>query len=199
MSSKNKPNKSELIGLPPSMLKHEVRSLEENPYFLWLKSQQALSKSLVKSEQQKLMPDISINYFVGTNRFENAKYYQGFEAGLAVPLFFNAQRSKIKASRFAAEASTQLADYELEQIKTKQTELLILLDKSKELVEQYAESGAKLYEEILRTSKLSFENGEIDFFRFAGSTETALQIKLDYLNNLMEYSNVALELNYLSK
>ena len=182
-----------------TVLKHEVRSLEENPYFLWLKSQQALSKSLVKSEQQKLMPDISINYFVGTNRFENAKYYQGFEAGLAVPLFFNAQRSKIKASRFAAESSTQLADYELEQIKTKQNELLILLDKSKELVEQYTESGAKLYEEILRTSKLSFENGEIDFFRFAGSTETALQIKLDYLNNLMEYSNVALELNYLSK
>jgi cobalt-zinc-cadmium resistance protein CzcA len=51
----------------------------------------------------------------------------------------------------------------------------------------------------MRTAKLSFENGEIDFYKFATSTETALQIKLDYLNNLTNYNKVTLELIYLSK
>ncbi len=136
---------------------------------------------------------------MGTNYFENAKYYNGFEVGLSVPLFYNAQKSKIKASKIAMAATKNFSEYEIEQLKIKQKELLNSHKKLKGLIDYYNENGSKLYDEIFRTAKLSFENGEIDFFRFATSSETALQIKLDYLNNLMEYTIVALELNYLSK
>ena len=71
--------------------------------------------------------------------------------------------------------------------------------KLKELINYYNETGDKLYNEIYRTAKLSFENGEIDYLKFVTSIETALRIRLDYLNNLIDYNNVTLELNYLSK
>jgi hypothetical protein len=46
---------------------------------------------------------------------------------------------------------------------------------------------------------LSFENGMIDYTKFAASIETALQIKLDYFDNVFKYNQATLELNYLSE
>ena len=173
--------------------------IESTPFFLWLSNREALSNANFGIEKNKLLPDISLNYFLGTNYFENAKYYNGFEVGLSIPLFFNAQKSKIKASKIAIAATKSFSEYEIDQLKIKQKELLNSYKKLKGLIDYYNVNGSKLYDEIIRTAKLSFENGEIDFFKFAISSETALQIKLDYLNNLMEYTIVALELNYLSK
>lgn len=175
------------------------KNIEATPYVEWLKLKDGLSNRQIGIEKNKLLPDFSLNYFLGTNHFENAKYYHGFEAGIAIPIFFNAQNSKIKAAKIAMNVNKYFSEYEIELLKIKQKELLNSHMKLKELIENYNESGSKLYDEITRTARLSFENGEIDFFKFATSTETALQIKLDYLSNLMNYNNVTLELNYLSK
>jgi cobalt-zinc-cadmium resistance protein CzcA len=175
------------------------RNIDSIPFVGQLRNQEALNTAAIRIEQHKLLPDISINYFIGTNFYENSKFYQGFETGITVPLFFGSQKAKIKASKIALDATQQFSVYEIEFLKTKQKELMNSYLKFKELIDYYDESGSKLYDEIIRTSKLSFENGEIDYFRFAASTETALQIKLDYLDNLLNYTIVTLELNYLSK
>ncbi len=180
-------------------LNYSDRNIENTAYAEWLRMNDELSNSQIGIEKNKLLPDLSFNYFLGTNYFENAKYYHGFEAGIAIPLFFSAQKSKIKASKIALNANKYFAEYEIELLKNKQKELLNSQLKLKESIEYYNESGSKLYDEISRTAGLSFENGEIDFFKFASSIETALQIKFDYLSNLMNYNNVILELNYLSK
>lgn len=181
------------------ILKYANRNIESTPVFLWLKTKEEFGKASIGVEKNKLMPDISLNYFLGTNFYDNAKYYHGFEVGVAVPLFYNAQKSKVKASEIAVNATRYFTDYEIEFLKIKQKELLNSYMNLNELINYYHEQGSKLYDEIIRTARLSYENGEIDFFKFATSTETALQIELDYLNNLISYTHVVLELNYLSK
>lgn len=181
-----------------TIVEYENRAINTSPYYLWLNDQEALGNARIEVEKKKLLPDISFNYFLGTNFFENAKYYQGFEAGASIPIF-SAQRSKIKASKIALDATRHFSEYEIDLLKIKQKELLNSHLKYKELLNYYTSEGSRLYDEITRTAKLSFENGEIDFFKFAGSIETALQIRLDYLNNLMDYTSVTLELNYLAK
>ncbi len=175
------------------------RDINSLPFMQWIKSKQELNNALVRVEKSKLLPDFSINYFIGTNFYEDARYYHGFEAGISIPLFFNAQKSKIKASKIALDAAKYFSDYEIELLEIKQRELLNTHLNLKEQLVYYNENGRKLYEEINRTAKLSFESGEIDFFKFVVSTETALQIQLDYLSNLLNYTNVTLELNYLTK
>jgi cobalt-zinc-cadmium resistance protein CzcA len=181
------------------VLNYTNRNIDSIPYFLWLKSMAELGNANIGIEQNKLLPDFSINYFLGSNAFENARYYHGFEAGISIPLFFTGQKSKIKSSKIALDATRHFADYEVDLLETKQKELLNSYAQLKEQLGYFNETGLKLYDEIMRTSQLSFEKGEIDFFKFVNSTETALQIKLDYLNNLMKYNQIILELNYLSK
>jgi heavy metal efflux system protein len=180
-------------------LNYTAKSVENTPAFLWLKANEELKNADVGVERHKLSPDLSLNYFLGTNFYNNAKYYHGFEAGISIPIFYNAQKSKIKASKIALDATRIFSDYEVELLKLKQKELINSYNNLKVLNDNYNEQGIKLYDEIMRTAKLSFDNGEIDFFKFATSTETALQIKLDYLTNLLNLTVITLELNYLSK
>ena len=182
-----------------TVLDYANRNIDSTPFLLWLKSKEALGNANIRIEKNKLLPDISFNYFIGTNFYKNAKYYHGFESGISIPIFFNAQKSKIKASEIAMDATKHFSEYEIDLMEIKQKGLLNSHMKFKALLSYYDENGSKLYDEIIRTAQLSFENGEIDFLKFATSTETALQIELDYLNNLMDYTNVTLELNYLSK
>ncbi len=182
-----------------SVLPLTEKAIELSPFFLWLKYLEAQSVVNISIEKNKLMPDISFNCFLGTNSHENAKEYYGFEAGLSIPIFFNAQKAKIKASKFAMNATKNLAEYEVQLLKMKQKELLSSRLKLRELLDYYDETGSNLFNEITRTARLSFENGEIDFLKFATTTETALQIRLDYLKNLLDYTSVTLEINYISK
>jgi heavy metal efflux system protein len=181
------------------ILKFPDRSIDSTPYYLSLRNNEALSSANVGIEKNKLLPDFSFNYFIGSNYYPNAKYYHGFEVGLSIPLFFNAQNSKIKASKLTANATRYFTEYQIQLLEIKQKELINAHLRLKERLNYFNEEGSLLFDEILRTASLNYENGNIDYFKFAASTETALQIKLDYLNDLMNYNNVILELNYLSK
>ncbi|MDD4778376.1 MAG: TolC family protein, partial [Fermentimonas sp.] len=173
------------------------RLINSTPYYQLLRNREALSAANIGVEKKRLLPDISFDYFLGTNFFDQSRYYHGFEAGLSIPIFAGAQRAKIKAARLAMDATHYFSEYEIQLLEIKQVNLLNSHMRLKEQLDYFNNTGSQLYDEIFRAAGLSFENGEIDFFRYATSIETALQIKLDYLNNLLEYSRVTLELNYL--
>ena len=166
---------------------------------IWLKNQELQHFSQISVEKNKLLPDLSLNYFLGTNYYENSRIYHGFEVGLAVPLFFGPQQSKLKASKMALYSFQNHLEYESELLKVKHLKLLNDHYSFKALLDYYDKSGNDLFNEIIRTATISFENGEIDFFKFVNSTETALQIRLDYLDHLFQFTYVTLELNYLTK
>ncbi|OIP82318.1 MAG: multidrug transporter AcrB [Porphyromonadaceae bacterium CG2_30_38_12] len=182
-----------------NLLTYKAQTPESSATYAWLKLQEELSSAQVRTEQNKLLPDLSLNYFRGTNKYTPTHIYPGFEAGVSIPIFFNAHSSKIKASKIALRSKNQHVAYELEMLRTKQKALLATLQNAKDRVDYYNNGALLLYNEIIRISNTSFNKGEIDFYKWATATETALQLKLDHLNNLSEYSRIVNELNYLSK
>ena len=155
-------------------------------------------KLLLKIEKNKMLPDFSVNYFTGTNNYENSRYYNGFQVGMAVPLFFGSQKSKIKSSKISLNVQQLLTEYEIISLKNKITEYKREELKLREGIEYYNTSGKLLYDEILRTAIKSFQSGEIDLFKFTNSYENAVQIKLNYLDNVLQYNTNILEQTYLS-
>lgn len=181
------------------LIKLSDRSLEVSPYIAWLKNQEAMNLAQLSLERNKLWPKLSLNYFMGTNSYTDAAYYNGFELGISVPLFFKAQKATIKASEIGLNAAEYQTSYEVELLKNKREELYNTYLQLKDRIAFYYSEGSVLFDEINRTALLNFENGEIDFLKFATSTETALQIKLDYLDHLVQLTSVTLDINYLSK
>jgi len=175
------------------------RAIEASPFVDWLQRKEDLDEASLSLERRKLLPDFTFNYFLGTNFQANAKYYHGFEAGIALPLFFGAQQAKIKASKLALSATRQLSAHEYDQLKTKHQRLLNDQHLYQARMHYFNDKGRQLYEELLRTATLGLQSGDIDVQRFTLSLETALQLKLDYLANVLDYTNTTLEITYLTQ
>ncbi len=164
-----------------------------------MKMQTEYQDAMLKVEKSRLLPDLSLSYFSGTNKFTGSKNYQGFQVGLAVPLFFSGQSSRIKANKIAVSINENMHSNYLKTLTAKYNELKSEILKYRESIDTYNNSGKMLSEEILRSSLRSYKIGEIDFFRFVVSIENALTLTLDYFDNVARYNQIALEINYLNQ
>jgi cobalt-zinc-cadmium resistance protein CzcA len=176
-----------------------VPELDSIPTFQLMKIADDYTKSLVVIEKNKLLPDFTVQYFWGTNIHPDAKYYNGFQVGIALPLFLGPERARIQASALAYKSRNLMMQSDLSVMKEQLDELIAQKDKYKALIENYHSSGNVLYNEIMRTALKSFELGEINFFHFVNSFETAVNIQLEYIENLFWYNMYTTKVLYFSK
>lgn len=172
----------------------EVASTVELDYY---RNRVAMHEAQQKLEKNQLLPDISLNYFQGTNSGVSGSLY-GVQVGLKVPLLFSGQSARIKAAGIAQEVVTEeYNEYEI-QLNAKFEALKVELDQLDQAISYYEKEGAELSDEILKTANGSFKNGEIDFYQYIQSVEGAYDIKLDYLKQLNQYNNTVIAINYLT-
>lgn len=154
--------------------------------------------AMLRVERNQLLPNVNVEIFNGTNRYENAKNYWGWQVGIAVPLFFGEQQSKIKARKYSIQmAENMQQNYKLT-YDTRKIELQNELQKYNKNIEYYRTSGRQISDELVKFAERSYEVGEIDFFRYIQSLENATDLKLEYLDNLAKYNDTMIELNYLN-
>ncbi|PQJ69183.1 CusA/CzcA family heavy metal efflux RND transporter [Polaribacter butkevichii] len=152
--------------------------------------------ALYQKEKQSLLPDISLEYFQGTNNLLK-NTVSGYQIGLKIPLFFTGNTSKIKASKISKDIILeQQQDYKIK-LEAEYKALLATLHQYNEAVNYYENQGKNLKNEIIKTANRTFKEGEIDFFQYIQSIETAKDIELSYLNNLNAYNQTAININYL--
>jgi cobalt-zinc-cadmium resistance protein CzcA len=148
-------------------------------------------------EKQSLLPDITLEYFQGSNSSLNTNL-TGYQIGLKIPLLFSGNSSRIKASKIAESvALEEFKDYEL-QLQNKNDVLLSQLKQHQNALDYFENEGEKLATEILKTANSSFKNGEIDFYQYIISLENAYSIQLNHLENLNNYNQTVITLNYLT-
>ena len=153
-------------------------------------------KSRAKLEQQNSLPDLTAEYFQGTNSGLNENLV-GYQIGIKIPLIFGGQRAKIKAAKLDYDVfSEEMKDYEV-QLQAKYKGLIKQLQKYQEAIDYYNSQGELLSREIVKTASRTYKEGEIDFFQYIQSIETSMQIRLDYLDNLNRYNQTVIELNFI--
>jgi cobalt-zinc-cadmium resistance protein CzcA len=183
----------------PELLPSISYTPDSLPVYQLLKLENDYFNSLIQISKNKTLPDFSFNYFLGSNRFENSKYYHGFQVGVAVPLFFGNDKGRTQAAKISGEAQNLLSKNEMILIKNRLNELINQQNKYKALLDYYNTSGKILHDEIMRTALKSYELGEINFYQFVGSYETAVQIQMEYFENIYGYNISTSEIKYFSK
>jgi cobalt-zinc-cadmium resistance protein CzcA len=173
-------------------------NITNNPGILYYNSIKNLTKYTLSLERQKLLPDLQFSVFQGTNNGINTRNYNGFQMGIAIPLWFGFNKSKINA----AKTETFIVANEFEnfkiQLQTKYNSLISDLKKYQETVDYYVTTGRQLSLELKLTASKAFQNGEIDFLQYVQLLESSRNIEISYLHSLNKYNNTVLELNYLT-
>ena len=149
-------------------------------------------------EMHRLLPDITLEYFYGTNRFNPRLPYHGFQIGIGIPLFWGGQTSKAKAYKISAEMNQRMLDNSRIALGAERVRLTGELTKYQKSIDYYSATGKRLSEEISRSATRSYEVGEITFYELVISLENALGLTLDYYEALSGYNRTAIALNYLS-
>ncbi|MBD3724935.1 MAG: TolC family protein, partial [Flavobacteriaceae bacterium] len=153
--------------------------------------------SKLKLQKQAWFPSISAEYFQGKNTGLSSSLY-GFQVGLNVPLFFSGNAKKTKMLQLEKESWNQQKEAELTKINQFVNQKNNQLAGIKTTIDYYETSGKKLSDEILKVANMSYKHGEIDFFQYIQSLENALQIKIDYLDAILEYNNTILDIEFIN-
>ncbi|HZW63098.1 MAG TPA: CusA/CzcA family heavy metal efflux RND transporter [Flavobacteriaceae bacterium] len=180
----------------PEKLQLETTLNNTNAGFDYFENAKEYYQSAVALEKHHTLPDLSFEYFRGTNSSLNTML-DGYRLGLKIPLFFNGQVSKMKAAKLAYKATEERQKNYTLSYMSEYKALLANLEQSHEALLYYETQGKKLSEEIIKTARQSFMHGEIDFFQFIQSIENAKDIELDYLENLNRYNQTVIAINYL--
>ena len=186
----------ETVDEPLYKIPLQTISTKDNLGMQYFENAKNYQNILYKKEKQSLLPDISLEYFQGTNNQLNNTLI-GYQFGLKIPFLFSGNASKIKASKIARTmVSEQQQDYKVK-IESQYNSLLATLKQYEEAVNYYETQGKNLKNEILKTVTRTFKEGEIDFFQYIQSLETAKDIELSYLNNLNAYNQTVIQINHL--
>ncbi|MBN2638572.1 MAG: CusA/CzcA family heavy metal efflux RND transporter [Bacteroidales bacterium] len=151
----------------------------------------------LKTERRKFFPDLHLEYFQGKTSWTAAKVYHGFNVGLSLPLWFAPQKSRTSAARLEYQASQQQYLYQQQAVQAKKDQFLKQLDKYRTAVAYYEKTGNKLSAELLKMASKSFRQGEIDYIKYILSIKDATDIQLNYLDNLFQYNQTVIQLQYL--
>jgi cobalt-zinc-cadmium resistance protein CzcA len=151
----------------------------------------------VQVEKRKLLPDISIDLFRGTNPGPNAAVYPGFQTGLAIPLFFGSHRAQIKSFQLQQDQISLESESYQNRIRSNYSQLQTQLIQQEQVIRYYEDEGKLLAEQLIQQAQLSYQEGEIDFLQYAQLLENSRNITLQYLQSRYEHELIILKINYL--
>jgi len=183
--------------------------LEQNPLIVFSKQQIELAQWQRKVEGARILPDLKVGYFsqtlIGTQNvngqdqyFGSDKRFQGFQAGVSIPLWYGAHNARIKAASLAGDAArkqeeaTQLSVLQLAQ--RAQQDLTL----NKNSLKYYRESALPMADLITHQSQVAFKSGVMDYSTLLLNLKQALTIRENYLTALFQYNDSVINLHYLN-
>ena len=180
-----------------------VRLMVSTPELVDLPEIQLLGNRLLaqkftrQTEQHRLLPDLSLEYFQGNNNAIDSPL-EGYSLGVKIPLLFNGQAARIRTARLA---ETALAEENKDigiRLQSQLDQLQAQLRQQNEAMAYYEEEGGALADAILKAAESSFRSGEIDFFQYIQSLENSYDIRISYLDQLEMYNETVLNINYIT-
>ncbi|MFD2100407.1 CusA/CzcA family heavy metal efflux RND transporter [Flagellimonas iocasae] len=163
----------------------------------FLDNRQELSNAQKSLEENRLLPDLNLQYFQGTNSGLGASLY-GVQLGVRIPLLFFGHSSKVKSSKIQMQI-TEMENTEITvSMNQRYKTLLGQLDQQAKELSYYEDEGGQLSDQILKAATGNFQNGEIDFFQYIQSLENAYDIQINYLDILNQYNQTVIAINYLT-
>lgn len=183
-------------------------AVKRNPEFQLAEKQVDIAIATRKAEQASLWPDISAGYFIqsitgnqdvdGTPRYyDDAMRFQGFTAGISLPVFFGGSAARAKAARINIEREKQNADYMHSQFKSRLVEENEQLATYDALVSYYRDTAEPNAKKIMANATKAYQNGDVSYVEYVQNLDTANSILLNYADAVRQYNQTIINIQYL--
>jgi cobalt-zinc-cadmium resistance protein CzcA len=180
-----------------------------NPSMGLVQQQVEISRYEKKVEQSRMLPDFSIGYFsqtmLGTQEvngmpqtFGAGDRFNGFQAGIAIPLWFGPFTSKIKAAGLNEQIAKTNAAYYHQSLSGSYYSLLEEFAKYNSSVDYYENQAVPEADLIIDQAGKSYKAGAMDYLDYVLSLNRALDIKRNYLDALNNYNQTIINIEFIT-
>jgi cobalt-zinc-cadmium resistance protein CzcA len=187
-------------------LSADTNAIRSHPQLKLIEQQKTISTISLKLERSKLLPELTAAYnnmsmrgsgadnvfYDGNTRFQSA------QIGLGIPLFFGAQRSKVKAAKTNQLIAANSYANSLQLIKADHAKAFAEYSKNLKAVNYYEQKALKNAETIIQTANKQFSSGEINYLEWVLLTNQGITIQSEYINVRKSLNESIIQLNYLN-
>lgn len=171
--------------------------LGEHPTLLRLGALGDQAQQEVRVARAGWLPALQFEYFYGFGQGENARNFPGYQVGLNVPLWPNAQRAQVASSRLEVARTQQVAEDYRFRLETTQAQLQAQLRRYDEALRYYEAQALPMATEMVTMAEAAYRQGEADYLAYLQSLETAQSIRRNWLDQLHLYNQTVISLQYL--
>lgn len=141
-------------------------------------------------------PKLGLGYFGQT--IDTKSYFQGFTAGLQIPLFGGVNKARAKASEISISQSQLELDKSKLTLKLQKEQLQNDFDKQKKALQYYQNEGLQYAEQIITTAQKSYANGDMSYWSYISFLNQAIDIKKQNAEAVNTYNQSAIQLQFPS-
>jgi cobalt-zinc-cadmium efflux system outer membrane protein len=141
-------------------------------------------------------PKLGLGYFAQTINTESL--FQGFTAGLQIPLFGGVNSAKAKASEISISQSQLALDKSKLTLNLQIQELQNNFGKQQKALDYYQNEGLQYADQIINTAQKSYANGDMSYWSYISFLNQAIEIKKQYTEAVHSFNQSAIELQFPS-
>lgn len=181
-----------------------------NPLLKLQQQQLQLSQQQYRLEKSKLMPSLNLGYsnmsIVGWQTissgsevyFNKGKRFSSVNVGVGIPLFFGAQRAKIKASNVLIRQREQELSVSRQELDAGLNEALKIYSQQSRLIRSYQNSILPNASKIMTITTDKLNAGEIGYLDWVILINQSIQIRSEYFNTVQQLNEAAFEIERIS-
>lgn len=185
-------------------LENDSSLLTSHPEIQFLKQQQQIANAVTKSEQSKLLPDLSFGYNLMGMRgmgpddklYNSTPQFHSVQLGLSIPIFTGSQKAKINAAKINENIAANEYEWKLKNFENAYHSAFMEYQKFEEMVRYFESTALKNAATITETAEKQFLNGDINYLEWVLLINQAIGIQSDYIEAVKNLNNALAELNF---
>jgi cobalt-zinc-cadmium resistance protein CzcA len=186
-----------------------MTDLNTNPVLGSIKQQIDIARYEKQLEQRKMLPDFSIGYFSQTMKavqdgnampstYGTNERFTGYEAGIAIPLWFTPYTAKSKAAKQKEQIAQTNAEYYKQSLWGNYSAMLGEFTKYAHSIDYYEKQALPEATIIIEQAGKSYKLGAMDYLDYIISLNTALGIKQKYIDVVNNYNQTIINLEFIT-
>ncbi len=177
-----------------SLLKEEGNTKAEGLMTDYYQQQISVYQKEANTYKAMRTPKLGLGYFAQTINTESL--FQGFTAGLQIPLFGGVNTAKAQASAISISQSQLALDKNKLTLNLQRQELQNNFAKQQKAVDYYQKEGLQYADQIINTAQKSYANGDLSYWAYISFLNQAIDIKKQYTEAIHNFNQSAVELQF---
>nr|WP_198999777.1 TolC family protein [Flavobacterium sp. ASV13] len=184
----------EQTSLKYTMLKEEGNSKAEGLMTDFYQQQISVYQKEARTYKAMRTPKLGLGYFAQTINTESL--FQGFTAGLQIPLFGGVNTAKAQAASISISQSQLALDKNKLTLNLQKQELQNNFEKQKKALDYYQKEGLQYADQIITTAQKGYANGDMSYWAYISFLNQAIDIKKQYTEATHNFNQSAIELQF---